>query len=210
MSDGLVHFRCPVCRQRICTVASNAERPFDCPGCESPLLVPVTRPGAAVGDELVAEETPMEFEATDRSGDVEMDMTPMVDVTFLLLIFFMVTAAFTMQKSFKLPTPDSKLPSTQVREENEDAVVTVRVDEFNTFHVSSSQSGDELEAPNEQELLRRMREAKAGDGQGVINALIVEADGDALHSEVVKVMDAGNEVGFEDIKLRTLDDEREE
>src|SRR5688572_20269137 len=31
--------------------------------------------------------------------EAEMDMTPMVDVTFLLLIFFMVTASFTMQKS---------------------------------------------------------------------------------------------------------------
>ena len=35
----------------------------------------------------------------------ELDMTPMVDVTFLLLIFFMVTASFSLQKS--LPVPDS-------------------------------------------------------------------------------------------------------
>ena len=31
----------------------------------------------------------------------EMDITPMVDVTFLLLIFFMITASFAMQKSLE-------------------------------------------------------------------------------------------------------------
>ena len=47
----------------------------------------------------------------DGRAPAEMDMTPMVDVTFLLLIFFMVTAAFAMQKSFHVPTPKSDQPS---------------------------------------------------------------------------------------------------
>ncbi|EMI41514.1 ExbD/TolR family protein [Rhodopirellula sp. SWK7] len=43
--------------------------------------------------------------ALRRVGD--LDMTPMVDVTFLLLIFFMVTASFSMQKSIQIPRQTS-------------------------------------------------------------------------------------------------------
>ena len=53
-----------------------------------------------------------------RSEDVErddLDMTPMVDVTFLLLIFFMVTAAFSLQKSLEVPTPDQQENATESR-----------------------------------------------------------------------------------------------
>ena len=52
----------------------------------------------------------------DRA-DSDMDMTPMVDVTFLLLIFFMVTAAFSLQKSLQIPAPKDNSPSTRAKEE---------------------------------------------------------------------------------------------
>ncbi len=84
----------------------------------------------------------------------------------------------------------------------------MRIDEFNTFFVSSSYWDEEQEAPSEQELLRRLREAKEGDGHGnVPNTLIVEAHGDATHGKVVMAMDAGTEVGMDEVKLRTIDDE---
>ena len=134
-------------------------------------------------------------------------MTPMVDVTFLLLIFFMVTAAFTMQKSFQLPTPKEDAPSANYQESVEDDVITVRVDEFNTFHVSTSFWDEEQEAPSEQQLLRRLREAREGDGRGhVPNTLIVEASGDATHDRVVMALDAGSEIGVQEVKLRTVDE----
>ena len=66
-----------------------------------------------------------------------MDMTPMVDVTFLLLIFFMVTAAFSLQKSIEMPRQQTDAPSTSVvEEESEDLdMVEVQVDEFGSFLV---------------------------------------------------------------------------
>ena len=50
-----------------------------------------------------------EEEFTLRTADTEfedMDLTPMVDVTFLLLIFFMITASFTLQNTITVPPPD--------------------------------------------------------------------------------------------------------
>jgi biopolymer transport protein ExbD len=144
--------------------------------------------------------------------EAEMDMTPMVDVTFLLLIFFMVTASFAMQKSLNIPKPESDEPSTQAQsvqdfQENPDYVV-VRVDALNTYHVSTAAWPDEIEAPSEQELLVKLRQARQGDSQGrVPSKLLVIANGEALHERVVTAIDAGNDVGLEEVQLLTVEDD---
>lgn len=209
MSDGLIHFRCPICQARMATRVANAEQHVECPECSSTLAVPYESLRRAPDADLYADEAPLEFRSPRRGDEGELDMTPMVDVTFLLLIFFMVTAAFAMQKSFRLPAPKDDAPSTQVSENIEDfGIITVRVDEFNTFHVAASHWDEEQEAPSEQELLRRLREAKEGDGRGQApNKLIIEAHGDATHDRVVMAMDAGTEIGMEEVTLRTVEDE---
>ena len=74
--------------------------------------------------------------------DNEIDMTPMVDTTFLLLLFFMITAAFSLQRSLQVPTPrpeDQPSENVVVRDPSEDPdTVTVHVDENNTFRVVTS------------------------------------------------------------------------
>ncbi|MCA9170989.1 MAG: biopolymer transporter ExbD, partial [Planctomycetales bacterium] len=196
-------------RARMATLAANAEHHVECPECTTILDVPFLPPQAHLDDIVTAEESAVEFHNRETNNDGELDMTPMVDVTFLLLIFFMVTAAFTMQKSFQLPTPNQDAPSSNYRESvEEDGVITVRIDEYNTFHVSAPGWDEEQEAPSEQELLRRLREARQGDGRGnVPNTLIVEANGDATHEKVVMALDAGSEIGMEEVKLRTVDEE---
>lgn len=139
-------------------------------------------------------------------------MTPMVDVTFLLLIFFMVTASFTMQKSLNVPKPDSNQPSTQARtvqdfQDNPEYVV-VRVDGLNTFHVSAAAFPEEIEAPSEQELLVRLRQAKQGDAQGIVpSKMLVLASGEAAYERVVMAIDAGNDVGMDEVQLLNVEDE---
>ncbi len=154
-------------------------------------------------------ETPIQFALDREANESEMDMTPMVDVTFLLLIFFMVTAAFTMQKSFQVPTPKSDSPSTAPQTvedfESDPSYVIVRIDEYNTFHVAAANWDEEEEAPSGQDLLIKLRKAR-GEGDGA-RRLLVMAHGDATHEKVVTAMDAGNEVGMEEVKLVTMEDE---
>jgi biopolymer transport protein ExbD len=136
----------------------------------------------------------------------------MVDVTFLLLIFFMVTASFTMQKSLNVPKPETSEASPQPQtiqdfNENPDYVI-VRVDGNNTFHVGAAAFDDEIEAPNEQELLVRLRQARQGDAQGnVPSKMLVLANGGATHERVVVAIDAGNDVGMEEVQLVTVEDD---
>jgi biopolymer transport protein ExbD len=142
--------------------------------------------------------------------ETEMDMTPMVDVTFLLLIFFMVTAAFSLQKSLQVPTPRPDEPSQNVqqRDPQEDPdMVTVHVDEFNTFRVVTTDW--EEEAPSDQELLMQLRKARAGNAQGrVPTKLLVMANGEAMHEKVVRALDAGTEVGMDEIQLMMVEEDQ--
>jgi len=136
--------------------------------------------------------------------DTEVDMTPMIDCVFLLLIFFLVTASFQLQKALEVPPPEQREKDVATKtleeiESDEDYVI-VRVDRENTIWVNDS------EAPSEQELLVKLREAKqGGDGRGATNMLVL-ADGEARHDVVVRVLDAGNAVGMEHVRLATSDD----
>lgn len=152
------------------------------------------------------------FRKDRKSLEAEMDMTPMVDVTFQLLIFFMLTASFTMQKSLNVPKPESTEPSTQARNlqdfQDDPDYVVVRIDATGTYYVTAAAWADEIEAPAPQELLVKLREARQGDGQGNFpSKMLVFANGEALHERVVTAIDAGNDVGMDEVQLVTVDDD---
>ena len=142
-----------------------------------------------------------------KYDDTEMDMTPMVDVTFLLLVFFMVTAAFTLQKSIQVPAPqESDQPSTNVQQkdpEEDPDYVTVEVDAFNTFRVITNEW--EEEAPSVAELHVQLRRAKSASPPP--SKLLIKANTEALHEKVVAALDAGTAVGMESVQLTTVEDQ---
>ena len=74
--------------------------------------------------------------------------------------------------------------------------------------MSSALWEDEIEAPSRQELLVKLREAREGDAQGnVPSKMIVLANGEALHEFVVTAIDAGNDVGMDEVQLVSVEDD---
>jgi biopolymer transport protein ExbD len=137
----------------------------------------------------------------------DMDMTPMVDVTFLLLIFFMITASFSVQKSIQRPAQRNEDPSTTVvetpPEENPD-IVTVQVDEFNAYNIITT-DWDRV-AGSKQDLIVALNDAHAGDSSGnQPTKLIVQAHEDCIHAAVVAALDAGREAKFENFQVSTVE-----
>lgn len=134
----------------------------------------------------------------------ELDMTPMVDVTFLLLIFFMVTASFSLQKSIEQPPPQTDEPSEIVQEEDPDKdYVLVLVDQNNTYYVTSRDE-DEVECPSDREMRTRVKEAK---NMSNVGRMIIRAHVDSMHKKVVSAWDAGRVAGIEDISIETTEEE---
>jgi biopolymer transport protein ExbD len=142
-----------------------------------------------------------------RTGeDDEMDLTPMVDVTFLLLIFFMITAAFALQKSLEVPpVQDRETASAMTVEDLEQDSIVVRVDADNIFWISTPEWPEEQRAPSVQEMLTKLREARGEDKSGP-SQMLVQANGDARHEFVVAALDAGTGVGMENIRLMSYEE----
>jgi biopolymer transport protein ExbD len=143
----------------------------------------------------------------DRA-EAEMDMTPMVDVTFLLLIFFTVTAAFVIQKSLEVPPiQEDEAAESQTVEDLEKDSIVIRVDGDNVFWVGCPMWGEEQRAPSIIDMQAKVRDARKGDGDGTGPAkMLVQANGDATHEHVVAALDAGSAVGMEDIRLMSYED----
>lgn len=138
-------------------------------------------------------------------GDLEesgLDMTPMVDVTFLLLIFFMITASFSMQKSMATspPEPDEEgAAQSVVMEDLEEESVVVEIDEENNIRV------DDVPVSGVGELGDVLAAKIANEGK---TEMLIEAHPSARHGVVVAVSDTGIDVQMQTIRraIRKMDD----
>jgi len=133
-----------------------------------------------------------------RFNDEELDLTAMVDVVFQLLIFFMVTASFSLQKSIEVPTPDQPRQGVsqalQQLEELQDVAILVAIDDRNVVSIDEEPLADLSQLPDV--LSARMRRDQKSE-------LIVTAARNATHRTVISVIDAANEVGMQRIRLGT-------
>lgn len=137
-----------------------------------------------------------------------IDMTPMVDITFLLLIFFMSTANFTLQKSLEVPVQKEQKASTRAvqaaSDETQDSV-TVQVDEHNAYMVLMP-DGTDREASSKQDLLLALEDARSVPGAEPPEKLIIEAHRDCAHKAVVAALDAGRDKNFIKFNVTVVDD----
>ena len=139
-----------------------------------------------------------------KRPEEEMDMTPMVDVTFLLLIFFMVTAAFSLQKSIEMPRQQTDAPSTSVVEEEDDELesIEVEVDEFGGFLVIAQDW--ERETVGKQGLVTAFKDALSASKDGM--RLIVKVHEMAKLHSLVDAMDAGTIAGFTELEVTQVEE----
>jgi biopolymer transport protein ExbD len=136
-----------------------------------------------------------------------IDMTPMVDITFLLLIFFMSTANFTLQKSMEVPVKKSDQASTNAVPEPQQISdsVTVQIDEFNAYTVLMG-DGTEREAPSKQDLIIALDEAREmASNVEKPEKLIVEAHRDCIHAAVISALDAGRDRDFTTFQVSVVE-----
>lgn len=158
---------------------TEAEPPFD-PNDEEDEDEPAFRPRRSIGE--VA----------------EMDLTPMVDVTFLLLIFFMVTASFSLQKAIRTPVPDEDqkgaVQSIQQLEDLQATSIIVRIDDRDHILVDDEPVSDTERLGDVFRDKMRMEQK---------TEVIVNADANSRHRTVVGVVDAANAAGMQKIRMAT-------
>ncbi|RKY30814.1 MAG: biopolymer transporter ExbD [Candidatus Omnitrophota bacterium] len=119
----------------------------------------------------------------------ELNLTPLVDVVLLQLIYFMLTSSFIMQPGIKI-----KLPTATTTEKIEKKEIFVSVSkEGLIFFKERCVSIDELE--------KLLLEEKKRNKNLII---VIKGDKDAKHGDIVKVMDVARKTGIEKIAIATM------
>ena len=124
--------------------------------------------------------------------DVDINLTPLIDVVFLLLIFFMVSTTFIKESEIELTLPQA---TEDIREELTEKI-QVSIDRNGTVFVNQQAlSSARLDAIRQ--ALNRVRE----DGGDPV--VVIRADAAASHQAVVDVMDASRQAGLYRITFPT-------
>lgn len=126
-----------------------------------------------------------------RRGGVRQDMTPMVDIAFLLLIFFMVTTVFRTPQAMEV-----NLPPDEAVEVPESNVMSVFVDEQSAL---SYRLGTGILAPVQRKELRRLFQDQAKINPDLI--ILVKVHRKAKYEDMVNMMD---ELEFADMQRFSL------
>jgi biopolymer transport protein ExbD len=131
--------------------------------------------------------------------DVQVELTPLIDVVFLLLIFFMVSSTFIRETQLKIDLPEASGELQEIEGE----MLEIAVDSRGEYALN----GQILVNNELSTLVRALREsAKTVDKS---ERVIVTADANATHQAVVRAMDAAGKVGLTRISITTQQPEDE-
>ena len=128
----------------------------------------------------------------NRKQDVDLDITPLIDVVFLLLIFFMVSTTFERESELNITLPEASKELTQAKPD----AIMIAIDAQSHVYVN------DIELVNSQ--MTTIKQA-IYDALGNLEdaPVIISADADTPHQMVVKVMDAARQLNLVKITFAT-------
>ena len=127
-----------------------------------------------------------------RREEVSVNLTPLIDVVFLLLIFFMVSTTFTKASQLSIDLPEatgepSETPGDQIE---------VLIDESGQYRVN----GQALVDTHVRTLQAAIYKISEGD---TTLPMVISADAQSSHQSVVRAMDAAGQMGFVHLSIAT-------
>jgi biopolymer transport protein ExbD len=124
--------------------------------------------------------------------EVDINLTPLIDVVFLLLIFFMVSTTFTRETQLSIDLPEAQGEP----READDREIEILIDEAGTFRVN----GQGLVDNRMRTLQAAIYKISAGD---TTMPMTITADAQSAHEHVVRAMDAAGQMGFVHLSITT-------
>ena len=118
--------------------------------------------------------------------DDAIDITPMIDIVFIMLIFFVVTASFIKEAGVDVNRPDAK-----TAERKERASILIAIDETNQVWIDKRPVDVRAVRAN----IERLRAENPEGG------VVIQADIESKNGVLVKVMDAAKLAGVENVSL---------
>jgi biopolymer transport protein ExbD len=133
----------------------------------------------------------MKFQSRNPEEDVNINLTPLIDVVFLLLIFFMVSTTFDTTSQLKI-----ELPQASQTESAESArKINQRSDSRGVFYVNSRELTNNKSATLKAALERIMGDAKL--------PIVIQSDAASPVQSLVTAMDVVSQLGLPQVSIAT-------
>jgi biopolymer transport protein ExbD len=122
----------------------------------------------------------------------EVNLTPLIDVVFLLLIFFMVSTTFEHQSRIQIELPEATASPVEVDEDS----IEIIIDAQGRYFI-----GEEQVVNTELKTLKSAISKAVGDRDTV--PVTIRADANTPHQAVITALDATSQLGLTQISLAT-------
>lgn len=134
----------------------------------------------------------------EEHEEPEINLTSLIDVVFLLLIFFMVSTTFERQALLRLDLPESSTAETETVPEIVEFIITADARLF---------VGDQELVDSRQATVQAAMARSFGETPDAV--LVVRADAEAPHRLVVRVLDAAAAEGIRRVSIAAVEGEGE-
>lgn len=134
----------------------------------------------------------MKFRRRARAP-LEVNLTPLIDVVFLLLIFFMVSTTFKQESQLTVDLPEA----TGLKRDEVTQQIEIVIDEEGNYRVN----GRPLVDNRVRTLQAALYEESEGD---TTLPMVISADAQAAHQAVVRAMDAAGQMGFTRLTIASV------
>ncbi|HEC83925.1 MAG: biopolymer transporter ExbD [Candidatus Parabeggiatoa sp. nov. 2] len=129
----------------------------------------------------------MKFKRRQHRDNLRVNLTPLIDTVFLLLIFFMMTTTFNRESQLNINLPEAK--SEQQKQQQE--MIRIIIDEQGEYAIN-----DREHSLINTQLDTLKRALKDVAGEKVNPPLLISADENAPHYAVMKALEAARDLGF--------------
>lgn len=127
-----------------------------------------------------------------ETDEPEINLTPLIDVVFLLLIFFMVSTTFDHQSRIQIELPEATTDAT----EPEDESLEILIDAQGRYFI-----GEQQVVNTELKTLKGAISKFLGKRETI--PVIIRADAKTPHQAVIRALDATSQLGLTRISLAT-------
>ena len=133
-----------------------------------------------------------------KEDGVEVNLTPLIDVVFLLLIFFMVSTTFDRHAKLKVSLPEASTKATQ--QQNDPLVLSI--DAKGNYFLNERQIVNQQLDTLKQAILKTLSEKNVNIEEV---SLVLRADANTPHQSVVRAMDAASQLGLSKLSIATVE-----
>ncbi len=131
------------------------------------------------------------LQTANEDDENEINITPMLDVVFIMLIFFIVTASFVKESGIDVNRPDA-----QTAERQDRANILIAISENNEIWID----GREVDPRAVRANIERLR---AENPEG---SVVIQADRQSVTEKLVEVMDAARQAGVFNVSIAAQED----